>query len=346
MGKMMCGVLVSLLCVGVSAHAKPPVKSQSKKPDSKSTRGAIQGHSLANGYVVEVIGRESDDGNRVRILRDGRVIKQLGRADWVSLGASCFFLPAVTRDEPLIKKPDQDVTGDGVPDVVIREYDGGMRKLVTDHVFGLSPKRLIVYKPVSYGYAEPRAKYFIKGRGKALDVELQDWSLAPLFDNMFDAPTPTVRLKFFDDGEQAEWAFANPPKKLTVAQKAELMKHAAGLAQSKKGPMGEKAYGQMVEVVASLIYTGNAETCQEYVRAAFKGRDEERMGFLIELAGVLNDSDMSARMLAMNECNTWSELLCGRKGVLRTDCGCDETGYWSQQEEADEPDVAAKADGK
>lgn len=341
-----CVAVAVLIVAAAWVQAKPPRNVKLATGGGNRTRSVNQVYKLAAGYVVEIIGRESDDGNRVRILRDGRAVRQMGGPEWVSLGSSCFFLPAVSGEEPLIKKPDQDITGDGVPDLVIREYAGGVRKMVTDHVFGLAAKGLVVYEPISYGYADPNARYFVKGRGRSLDVEMPDWSLAPLFSKMFDTPTPTVRLAFYDDGEKARWAFANPPRKLTPAQKADLLKHAASLAQAKNGPMGERAFGQLVEVVANLIYCGNADMCREYVESAFRGRDKERLAFLIELAKVLDDSGMADRLLAMNECNTWSELLCGKKGLLRTDCACDETGYWAQQECDEEPDAAAQADAK
>jgi len=339
MNKYACAI--AILAVGLAgwAHGKPPARVRPASTTVKEKRPAGRTFNLSNGYVVTFIGAESDDGNEVRILREGRVLKRMGGLDWVSLGSSCFFLPAATGDEPLIKKPDQDITGDGVPDVVIREYAGGMRKLVTDHVFGLTPKKLVAYKPIDHGFADPNARYFVKGRHPSLDVETYDWSLAPLFSNMFETPTPRVRLCFYDGEEVPEWAFANAPRTLTEGQKAELLKHASGLAHVKGGPMGAKAYRVMVEMVAQLIYSGNAEVCREYVRAAFHGRDDERTGFLIELAEVLKDADMGDRLLAMNESSTWGELLSGRKGQLRTDgeCACDDTGYWHQQGSEPEP---------
>lgn len=289
----------------------------------KAAETATQTIRLSGGYVVAIIGAPVEEAdNRVEIRRDGRVVKRLGGPEWASLGVPTFFLPALSRDEPLIRRPDQDITGDGVPDLLIREYSGGVRKIVRDYVFGLSRGGLIEYEPIGHGFAEPHARYFVSGPGKALEVETVEWGLAPLFERIADTPTPLVRLRLPARADARRWVFANQRRPLPPKRAAELMAEAAALSREAGGPAGEAGFSKLVAAVAELVFGGHGDACRRYVQAAFAGRAKERDACLARLAGAMARSDAGERLLELNGCRTWGELLIGPGGVIELDCEC------------------------
>ncbi len=316
-------VVLSALVSASLAWGGPTGSAGRAAPRKKSLKTPTQTIRLSGGYVVAIIGKPVEEAdNRVEIRRHGRVVKRLGGPDWVSLGAPTFFLPALTRDEPLIRRPDQDITGDGVPDVLIREYSGGLRKMVRDYVFGLSRGGLIEYEPIGHGFADPNARYFVRGHVKALDVETVEWGLAPLFGRIADTPTPRLRLRLPARADARRWVFANQRQPMPPKRATELMAEAAALSREAGGPAGEAGYPKLVAAVAELVFVGQGDLCRRYVQAAFAGRAKERDTFLASLAGALARSDAGDRLLELNGCRTWGELLIGPGGVIELDCEC------------------------
>ncbi len=77
--------------------------------------------------------------------------------------------------------------------------------------------------------------------------------------------------------------------------------------------MGQHAacLADLLRNTLDLIYAGNAELARAYVKAAFEGTEDQRLGFVVELGLQLNGSPYLGGILEVNEVATIGQLLAG-----------------------------------
>lgn len=294
----------------------PQASAATRKSEAKPASKVVQRVSLKNGYEAIIYqGGEGLVTGRLEIRRHGKAVhRQEG------FGQPAFFFPALTKNEPLIERIDQDITGDGVPDLVVR-----MELLGTtmDHVFSLSTRGLIEHGFIAHGYGGAYRQYFFQAdKDPALEVRDEEGAFVYHFGlSRANSPQPKILRKFkINDGAslvgepdgQGAWEFANTRKPLPKAEWERLQKQAAALSKTRGGPMESPHVAQFVGKVADLIYTGNADKAREYVRLAFRGHDDKRVGFLAEFAAILSLCDDAIPKL--NGCQSVAEVIAGPAG--------------------------------
>lgn len=305
-----------------------PMPRMPNLPRVATHRTETEEVELPNGYkaVFEyTITRNSDDPERwstgyesaVSIVRGGVVLHRID--DVLTTGRSGLWLPSTNKDEePLLRSVDQDITGNGIPNLVVREFSGGAHCCTTTYIFELGKERFVAFEPISQGHSTGRQSFVQADDDPALEISIRDWRFAYWKMSYAESPAPDVLLDFREIRDrQAAWVFANNKKTLTEAERKTLTAHAEALGRSKRAPTEFPQFPKFLANVLELIYAGNADFARKYTQMGFRGHDELRVGFLIELGLVLNaghyldEEKVTEGILKLNGCETIGELLVG-----------------------------------
>ena len=299
-------------------------------PDGATQRSETEEFALPNGYkaVLEhTITALPDDPDRwivcessLSIVRGGVVLHRID--DVVTIGCSGLWMPARNEgEEPLLHSIDQDVTGNGIPDLVVREYSGGAHCCTTTYIFELAKDHFVAFEPIDQGHSTGRESFVQADDDPALEIRTCDWRFAYWKMSFAESPVPDVLLDLRENRSgKSQWVFANRKKALSVVERKRLMAHAEALGNSPRAPTEFPEFPEFLTNVLDLIYSGNADFAREYTRASFKGHEEKHVGFLIEL-GIIFDArvysdcgQVTEGILKLNNCETIGELLVGEAG--------------------------------
>ena len=306
------------LVLGNAAALVPGCNKNSpekKSPDENAWR-VIERIPLANEYEIVI----SFDADRSFKQLD---IRRQGQIEWRSSeysdepGYNHIMLPAISGAEPLLTELDQDLTVDGIPNVVVREYTGGGHCCTIDHIFSLNPDGLIGYQDIHYGHASYIGQHFVPDdRGSLLDIMTEDWTFAYWKMSFAESPAPVVRLRHRGSEQcgRLRWAFANPKETISPERWEVLQADARRRNTMPGGPTGTGSLPGLLSNTLDLIYTGNATAAQSYLDLAFAGYENARLGFLVELGLQLKTSRYIDLILELNEVDTIGELLAGDDG--------------------------------
>lgn len=90
-------------------------------------------------------------------------------------------------------EPGVNVTGNGIPDLVVTEYSGGMHCCLTYYIFELGDEfRLIDTIPAEHGTIDYQD---VEGE-RAPVIKMSDWSYAYVFGSFGSSPSPDVILRY------------------------------------------------------------------------------------------------------------------------------------------------------
>jgi hypothetical protein len=306
------------LVLGNAAALVPGCNKNSpeKKSPGVSAWRVIERIPLANEYEIVI----SFDADRSFKQLD---IRRHGQIEWRSSlysdepGDTHIMLPARSGTEPLLTELDQDLTLDGIPNVVVREYTGGAHCCTEDHILSLNSDGLIGYQGIDFGHASYVGQHYVPGeRGSQLDIMTDDWTFAYWKMSFAESPAPVVRLRLRGSEQcgRLSWTFANSKQSVSVEQLQELRADARKRNTMPGGPIGTVALPGLLSNTLDLIYDGNAADAQSYLYLAFEGFENARLGFLVELGIRLKVSRHIDLILELNEVDTIGELLAGDEG--------------------------------
>lgn len=175
-------------------------------------------------------------------------------------------------------KPGSDLTGDGVPDLLVSEWSGDGHCCYTFHLFQLGKKTFKKLQSLPLLDADESA--FVKRKGtKSLVLYTSDYSAFSYFPSRFiGSPAGRVFLSYQGDRFRPDRALmrANRPAPGEVEKCAALFKKSRDWHNQEEQPMGMWYYA------TDLIYTGNPEPAWKFLDAAWGGSDSDKKKYLGE----------------------------------------------------------------
>ncbi len=207
----------------------------------------------------------------------------------------------------------QDVTGNGVPDVVMEEYSGGAHCCTTYTIVELFEGGPVVLPVLEAGHSSGR---FVQAdEDAALEFRMHDWAYAYYFACFAASPAPVVTLDLtYSSGSGYAWRFANSRVEMS-AEVRDTLDEAAGRLRTHWDDRWETdAYPEFLRHYLDLIYFGQAAAAAKFLRDAFEGHDAERVAFLVDVALLLRENEYCQGILELNGCSTIGGLLSGAEG--------------------------------
>ena len=172
-------IFVLLLQSMVLTHA------QDYKPVSKD----IQDHWEGNGYSVKIY-FDFAKGGAVQIFKDNKQV-YLQKGFQFKLGLQSDDMP-----ESKLVKPGKDITGDGVPDLVVSEWSGGAHCCFVYNVFSLGKEfKFIDQIENSHGYY---GKFKDVDGDGVLEFLGHDFTFSYWHESFAGSPAPEIILDFKD----------------------------------------------------------------------------------------------------------------------------------------------------
>jgi len=302
-----------IITVG-GCHQQAPTRSN----EATVPWRVVEQISLANGYEVVTSLDAGRSAKRLDIRRHGLV-------EWSSTefsdepGYSKIILPARSGIEPLLAKLDQDITHDGIPNLVIREYTGGGHCCTVDHIFSLDPDGLAPYQEIDYGHGSFQQQHFVQAeREGELGIVTEDWTFAYWKLSFAESPAPAVllRLKGSEQCGRLRWVFGNTKKVISQQQWEAMREDARRRNAMPGGSTDSESLPGLLSNTLDLIYTGNASLARSYVDLACRGHESRQIGFLVELGLRLKTSEFLDGVIELNEVDTIGQLLAGDEGLF------------------------------
>ncbi|HQQ63175.1 MAG TPA: hypothetical protein PLF22_06335 [Pseudomonadales bacterium] len=187
------------------------------------------------------------------------------------------------------------ITGNGIPNLVISEYTGGAHCCLILHVFEIGEK----FSPVqSMDLQNSTDAYFSNlDRDPALELAINDWSFAYWKTSFADSPAPRVILKYRD----GKYRPAPALMKLPASAQSQLEKEALAIAslpqwQDQKLQIPSDLWRTMLD----LIYSGNVKQAWHFFDVAWPNNIEGKKEFLAEFRKQLETSPYWHDIQAMN----------------------------------------------
>jgi hypothetical protein len=201
-----------------------------------------------NNYLCEF--KESDDGKKkcMTFSRNGRKV----RSD-CSENGSC----SIIMSPPAGK----DINGDGIPNVIIECYSGGLHCCSQYAVFSLGKKlKLLAVLNGDHSHMEFKD---IDGDGK-YEVIGRDWAFAYWPTSFAGSPAPEVILRW----NNGKYRLAENMMKKPPPGEKELQEMASGIEEG-------ETYRILSAIMLKLIYTGNGNIALQYCDWFWQNLDKE-----------------------------------------------------------------------
>jgi len=231
------------------------------------------------------------------VLKDGREIHRREGWRWEVDGT-----PDLPDARYVAPKPGSDITGDGIPDVVLRDYSGGAHCCSTYYVFELRDS-LPVHQLVAGDHA---ALFKQMDDRPALEVELSDDNYAYWRSSFIDSAAPKVVLRYRAQAYEIapDLMRAPPPSQADMAQWAEESRADYGWKMETKPRGADDASdlgGVFLDKVTQLIYQGHADLVQTFVDLAWPSAKPGKDAFVAELMECrIRNSDYWPAVAALN----------------------------------------------
>lgn len=284
-------------------------------PDDASARatagGASEGPIWARVYHDGTTGGfEIVDGSRRLHAETGARFVILDRVPM--LGDEIDFFPNLGRSsgedqkdeaasagassQPPSDAPDTDVTGDGVPEVLVAEWTGGAHCCFNLHVFQLRP----TFRMQRIEAEHSEVGLFVQADDDAaLELRMPDWTFAYWKTGFARSPAPEMVLKF--DGR--EWHVSAALMRQSMPEQAALVESKARWGQWSVnasgdwgGPGGEAPWGALLD----LIYTGHAEQARQMLDDVWTADEAHKRAFWQDLVQRLRQSPAWTALVELN----------------------------------------------
>lgn len=189
---------------------------------------------------------------------------------------------------------DTDVTGDGVPEVLLSEWTGGAHCCFNLYICEVVPEVRVQCIPLAHGGAQ-----FVQAdQDPALELVVPDWTLANWETSFAQSPAPHMVLKFDGDGWKPCAALMRQPSP-DVPEASELAarwKRFVAPQGSPSDPVEVAPWGPLLD----LIYTGHADQAWRLLEVAWPGDQAGRRRFRSGLLHELRHSPAWAALCALN----------------------------------------------
>jgi len=193
-------------------------------------------------------------------------------------------------DFPLEGKKDlltpmgRDVTGLGLPDLVIGEWTGGAHCCFLSHIFELGPKKLRRVATINAEHSD-RAHFEDIDHDGQLEFLMNDWTFAYWHTGFMQSPAPDLILRFRDGKFRLALDLMRKP-----SPKDEVLAHLANDIAAKwdsfeQGPPHE-FWGEILD----LIYSGNAGRAWKFAEQCWPREKDGKQEFMRDFRNQLGQS--------------------------------------------------------
>jgi len=289
-GLLLAGVLAAALvgCGGGSDETGEEDAGQSES-ESQGSAGAgaetlgtpepagidsdLAGPLEINGYVARVVADEGQGAQRVEVRRRGRVV-------WSRQGYRFAF--ASGSESRGSFEQGADATGDGGPNLIIREWTGEGDCCYSFIVLGLG-ESLDEIATISVGRAGG-AMRDLDGDGSP-EFDGYDWTFAGWKTSQADSPGPRIVLSYRDGAYLLAPELMEEPPPDDAELEAMISRVLKSSSWDEGAPPAEYWGGAL-----ELIYTGNPELASSFLRWAWAPDVKGREAFIAEFRDRLGQS--------------------------------------------------------
>jgi hypothetical protein len=235
-------------------------------------------------YTVRILSDSLEVMDVLEISKCGEVI--LTRDDCVRFWIGDAFNPAYRG-----VGAGRDVSGDGVPDVVVTGWSGGAHCCFTTWVYSVGPD-LKLLAEIEAGHSEPR--FLNADEDSALEVQVVDWTFAYFPGSFGGSPAPKVILDWRGDSLVVSPSLTAQPR----PAREELLDRARAVRESPRWQEpAQYPYSDIFPPAVDLMYAGHEDLGWLYLRESWGASEEERLR-LEQVLRELLDSSMYYRELA------------------------------------------------
>jgi hypothetical protein len=259
--------LASLALCSCKEHGKS--KAQAGAPANPPPPSAAHGLTAAarvGDYEVRTWFAENGDG-RLQILEAGRLVyTQAGFRFYIG---GCDSLASVA--------PGTDVTGDGLPDLVVGEWTGGAHCCFNASVFELGPQVKLL--AVIEGRDEAPEFRDVNNDGIP-EVRIEDWTYSHWPGSFAASPAPDVILRWQDGAYRvaADLMYEPAPSAAEIERRAAEIRASEDWDEPATGCGPGGGYSRwsipraLFQEALDLMYSGHEQLGWEFVRAAWSPR--------------------------------------------------------------------------
>ena len=236
-------------------------------------------------YTVRIY-RGTDDEDRLEILKSGWVVH--------GMTGHRLYIGYMYGDEEFAKyhkmvsskliAMGSDITGRGVPNLVVSEYAGGAHCCLSFHIFEIGKEfREIAVLDAGHG----DLAHFEKRSGeKGLVFVANDWIFAYWNASFAQSPAPEVVLRFSDGRYRlaVDLMYKPVPSDKTVEEQIRQVQADKAWEQDGGPPV------KLWEFMLDLIYTGNADAAWQFFEKAWVPGVPGKTEFLAEFRSQLTKS--------------------------------------------------------
>lgn len=239
------------------------------------------GEQQIGPYMLELsVDRRAQRPMRVRILRDGEPEFTL-RGWYLGVGAKAAEgAQAVGVGE--------DITGEGIPNLILTEWTGGAHCCWRYHVFSLDPEdgpRVLTV--IHAGHSDEAPFQDLDGDGR-LECVLRDWTFAYWKTCFAASPAPQVIL-CYRGGQYvvASHLMVKPaPGKAELMQLARRVRERPSVGRWSPGSVPEEYWTELLE----LVYAGHETLAWKFADEAWPAECPGKQEFLAEFRQQLAES--------------------------------------------------------
>lgn len=255
-------------------------------------------------YTVDVRWDEPGGSQTATIRRQGAPV-------WRGGGFRFSLGEAPGREEGDGPHPPavRDLTGDGVPELVLADWSGGAHCCFTYYVFTLGD-RFAVVDTIPLEHSDDARFEDVDGDG-ALELRARDWTFAYWNSSFMGSPAPEVVLVPGEEGYRMSESLARRPPLPADSVRRQVTRVRGEWDEARRFPP-LSLWGAMVE----MVYGGNAAQVPGFVACAWKGDATGREVFLRYFRDQLVESHFYEELDRLNGGNLY--------GVFRSDdadCG-------------------------
>jgi hypothetical protein len=273
----------------IPSSVKPISKDEAREAAEVMARDTLESERFFGDYTAKIY-RDHENSRSGSI-----VIQHKGKVAFFDTGNRFYLGHYGSADEfdPLIPMG-QDVTGKGVPNLVVSQYSGGMHCCSKYDVFELG-KSLEKITTIDAGHGD--TSHFEKRKGvKGLVFVTHDYNFAYWKTCFAESPAPKVILRYCENGYRlADDLMRKPePSKIKLQQ---MVTHIRKLEDWKYNSITPLLWGKMLD----LIYSGNSSSAYQLFDMAWQPSVPGKDKFLHEFVEQLESSKYWSDIKTMNE---------------------------------------------
>lgn len=230
--------------------------------------------------------------------------------DFIIAGASDAKVLKVSKDgkvlwkteesaEIEIRRPDfyhlgEDITGEGIPDVIVDTYSGGAHCCFTDYVLQLGPNLVVIDTIENGGTFED-----LDGDGVA-EVRTHDYTFDYWKMSHVESPIPEIILKLKGGKYRLDKALTQKqgPSDAEIEQLATEIRKTEGWRDYQPGHDSNPGLVKIIQEIVNLVYTGNGSKVKSFAESAWPAGIQGYEAFVKDFGEQLKKSSYFNELVA------------------------------------------------